>query len=360
MLTTERQVMELLLNERKIKILEAIITDYIATAEPIGSRTIAKKYNLGISPATIRNEMSDLEELGLIEQPHTSAGRVPSDKGYRMYVDNMMHSRDLTDEEINFIKNAISFNVGQIDYLMQQTAKALSMLTNYTTIVTEPTGSSLKLKHIQLVPIDSKSVVAVMITDDKAVKNKVLTAETVPTPDILNALSLDINAVVSGRTTDEMSKEKFSSVLNKYPLYSSLITEVFKAVISLLQNSKDVHMYTSGMRNLLGFPEFSNAEKAQNIFKALEEKDLLITLLGDEKNVDKIQILIGGENNMQELKDCSIVRANYKVGSSSVGRIGIIGPTRMNYTRTVSVLSSIIGKMNSIMANITDDGGFDE
>ena len=141
------------LNERKIKILEAIITDYIATAEPVGSRTIARKYDLGISPATIRNEMSDLEEMGFIEQPHTSAGRIPSQSGYRMYVDNMMHKRMLTDDEAEFLKNAISFNVNRVEYLMQQTAKALAMLTNYTTVVTEPKSSGVKIKHIQLVTV---------------------------------------------------------------------------------------------------------------------------------------------------------------------------------------------------------------
>ena len=149
------------LNDRKIKILEAIITDYIATAEPVGSRTIARKYDLGISPATIRNEMSDLEEMGLIEQPHTSAGRIPSQRGYRLYVDNMMHSRELTSEEVEFLKNAISLNVGRIEYLMQQTAKALAILTNYTTIVTEPKSTKIRIKHIQLVPIDKNTVVLI-------------------------------------------------------------------------------------------------------------------------------------------------------------------------------------------------------
>ena len=168
------------LNDRKIKILEAIITDYVATAEPVGSRTIAKKYDLGISPATIRNEMSDLEEMGLIEQPHTSAGRIPSQMGYRMYVDNMMHKRVLTSEEVEFLKNAISLNVDRIEYLMQQTAKALSMLTNYTTIVTEPKSTRVKIKHIQLVPIDNNTVAAVVVTDSKAIKNHIIKAKAIP------------------------------------------------------------------------------------------------------------------------------------------------------------------------------------
>ena len=163
------------LSDRKLKILEAIITDYIETAEPIGSRTIAKKYDLGISPATIRNEMSDLEEMGLIEQPHTSAGRIPSDKGYRLYVDNMMQSSSgLSGSQAEYLAKAINYNVTKIEYLMQQTAKAISMLTNYTAVVSEPVDNQVKVKHIQLVPVDERSIVAVIVTSDNTVKNSVI------------------------------------------------------------------------------------------------------------------------------------------------------------------------------------------
>ncbi len=352
------------LNERKIKILEAIITDYIATAEPVGSRTIARKYDLGISPATIRNEMSDLEEMGYIEQPHTSAGRIPSQSGYRMYVDNMMHKRMLTDDETEFLKNAISFNVNRVEYLMQQTAKALAMLTNYTTVVAEPKSSGVKIKHIQLVPVDKNTAAAVVVMENNAIKNHIIKAKKMPDADGLYRLSGKINSVLENYAVEEISPDKAQEVLKEFAEYSELILNVFKAVISAVRQEEDIHLYTSGVKNLLGFPEFSDVNKAKSIFQAFEEKDMLITLLGGGENTaaDKIEIVIGGENKMEELKDCSIVRANYRYGRNSVGRIGIIGPTRMNYSQTVSVLDEIIRKLDTIidaMLGGGEDGDYD-
>lgn len=351
------------LNERKIKILEAIITDYIATAEPVGSRTIAKKYDLGVSPATIRNEMSDLEEMGFIEQPHTSAGRIPSERGYRLYVDNMMRSRELTSDEVEFLKNAISLNVGRVEYLMQQTAKALAMLTNYTTVVTEPKSTKVKIKHIQLVPIDSNTVAAVVVTDSKAIKNHIIRTGSLPNGEELYKISYEITNIIKDCSLEDIDKEATSRLINKFDSYKELIAKVFKAIINTARQEEDVHLYTSGVRNLLGFPEFSDIEKARNIFRAFEEKDMLITLLGegDDKAADKIQILIGGENNMEELKDCSIVKANYKFGVNSMGRIGVIGPTRMNYSQTVSVLDEIVKKLDTIIDSMlgNGEGGYD-
>lgn len=352
------------LNERKIKILEAIITDYVATAEPVGSRTIARKYNLGISPATIRNEMSDLEEMGLIEQPHTSAGRIPSHTGYRMYVDNMMHKRVLTDDEAEFLKNAISFNVNRVEYLMQQTAKALAMLTSYTTVVTEPKSSKVRIKHLQLVPVDKNTVAAVVVTEGKTIKNHIIKAKNVPDADGLYRLSGKINSVIENYALEDIDSEATSAVLEEFAEYRELIVNVFRAVISTVQQEEDVHLYTSGVRNLLGFPEFSDVEKAKNIFQAFEEKDMLITLLGkgEDTAADKIEIVIGGENKMEELKDCSIVKANYRYGNNSTGKIGIIGPTRMNYSQTVSVLDEIVKKLDTIidaMLGSGEDGDYD-
>ncbi len=352
------------LNDRKIRILEAIITDYIATAEPIGSRTIARKYNLGISPATIRNEMSDLEELGFIEQPHTSAGRVPSQKGYRLYVDNLMRSKELSREEEDFLKNAISFNVNRIEYMMEQTAKALAMLTSYTTVVTEPKSKKVSIKHIQLIPIDENEAAAVVVLDNKAIKNHIIRGRNIPNTDELNTISAEINSLVKGYSIDDINSGDVAKLVGKYTSYGDFITKVFKAVISTVQQEEDVHVYTSGVRNLLGFPEFSDVAKAKNIFQTFEEKDMLITLLGegDDTSADKIQIIIGGENNMEELRDCSIVRTNYRFGKNSVGKIGIIGPTRMNYSQTVSVLNEIVKKLDNVIGAFVDgeDGGYDE
>ncbi|MGN1317437.1 MAG: heat-inducible transcriptional repressor HrcA [Lachnospirales bacterium] len=346
------------LNERKIRILEAIITDYIATAEPIGSRTIAKKYNLGISPATIRNEMSDLEDLGYIEQVHTSSGRVPSQLGYRLYVDNLMKQKELSVDEIEFLKNAISLNVSRVEYLMEQTAKALAMLTNYTTVVTEPKDkkSAVRIKHIQLVPVDEKTIAAVIVTDNKAIKNHIISLSKSPDMDELNKISNSINKELKGMSLDSFDRVNVSHILERFITHQELIAKVIKAIITTIQEEEDVHLYTSGVRNILGFPEFSNVEKAKNIFQALEEKEMLITLLGkgDDNDEERVQILIGGENNLDELKDCSIVKAKYKY-NNSYGKIGVIGPTRMNYSQTVSVINEIVKTLDSAINSILDD-----
>ncbi len=342
------------LNDRKFKILEAIITDYIKTAEPIGSRTIAKKYDLGVSSATIRNDMSDLEELGLIVQPHTSAGRIPSDRGYRLYVDKMMQSQELSPETAELLQSVVENNVGQIDYLMQQTAKALAALTNYTIVVTEPKSPKLNIKHVQLVPIDERSVVAVIVTENKAVKNHVLSVGSVPDSEQLNNISQAVNNAIKNYTLQDMEAIA-SAMLTTYPEHKELVTKLLKALISAVKQNDNVHYYTSGVNNILGFPEFSDVEKAQNIFRALEEKDMLITLFDKEgDHNDEVHIVIGGENNMKELQDCSIVRADYNYGNDSYGTIGVIGPTRMNYSQTVSVLNAIIKNLESVIKSLSD------
>jgi heat-inducible transcriptional repressor len=351
----------MVLNDRKIKILEAIINDYVATAEPIGSRTIAKKYNLGISSATIRNEMSDLEELGLIVQPHTSAGRVPSDKGYRLYVDHLMHSRELTGDEARVLKEVIDRNVDHIDYLMKQTAKALSMLTNYTTVVTEPKGREVKVKHIQLVPVDEHSVVCVVVTDTKVIKNHVLRCKSEYDMEQLNQVSAMFNMLIERCDITTLDETELDTLLDNFKGYKPLAEGIVKAVMKTIAEEEDVQFYASGVNNILEFPEFNDVVKAKSFLQAFEEKDMLITLLGQNTSgtPDKIQIVIGGESNMEGLKDCSIVRANYRYGENSYGTIGVIGPTRMNYSQTVSILNAIVKNINGVIKalNDGDNGG---
>lgn len=345
------------LNDRKFKILEAIITDYIQTAEPIGSRTIAKKYDLGVSSATIRNDMSDLEELGLIVQPHTSAGRIPSDRGYRLYVDKMMHSHEISQEAADMLHKVVESNIGQIDYLMQQTAKALAALTNYTIVVTEPKSPKLAIKHVQLVPIDESSVVAVIVTENKAVKNQVIRVQTAPDIETLNLISDSLNKAIRNFGLQDMESVA-AEMLRTYPENRELVTKLLKAILTAVRQNDNVHCYTSGVDNILAFPEFSDVEKAKGVFRALEKKDMLITLFDrdGERNGD-VHILIGGENNMKELQDCSVVRADYNYGKDSYGSIGVIGPTRMNYSQTVSVLNAIIKNLDNVIKTISNSGG---
>ena len=335
------------LNERKIRILEAIINDYIQTAEPIGSRTIAKRYNLGISSATIRNEMSDLEDMGFIIQPHASAGRVPSDKGYRLYVDTLMHQRELTEEEADYLQQIISNNISQINYLMQETAKAIALLTKCTTIVSEPQVKKTKIKNVQMVPVDENSFVMVLVTDARVVKNHMLHVEQAPSYEELSYFSALLNKALSGRSIEELDNGLVRSISERIG-NDNILMPVLQAIIGSLKAEDEVQVYTSGVRNILGFPEFSDLEKAKLIFKALEEKEMLITLL-DQDNGGDIQIIIGEENNLEQLRGCSIIKSSYKIGAQNFGSIGIIGPTRMDYSQAVSVLDGIMKKITAVI-----------
>ena len=341
------------LSERKIKILEAIVMDYIATAEPIGSRTIEKKYNFGISSATIRNEMSDLEDLGLIQQPYTSSGRVPSDLGYRLYVDKLMHHRPLTDEETMFLQLMIMNNIHHVDYLMQETAKAISSLTRYATIVSEPREKKPALRHIQLMPMDERSILVIWVTDTKAVKNKTLPVTDPPNYDSLTRLSKVLNNTLKNQAIDSMDRKTLDALLTAFGKHANILMPIL-GVLADAQKAEG-QVYTSGVNNFLAFPEFADREKVLGIFEALEEREMLITLFGKEFSED-VQVIIGSENHIESLKNCSIIRADFSLGDQG-GVIGIIGPTRMDYSQAISVMKGMLHNINKVLEALEMKGG---
>jgi len=332
------------LSERKFKILEAIISDYIASAEPIGSRTIAKKYGLGISSATIRNEMSDLEDLGLISQPHASSGRVPSQGGYRFYVDTMMRRRPLTPDEAMFLQRMIIDNIHQVEDMMKETAKALAGLTRCPAIVSEPQLKKTKIKHIQLVPLDEKSLLLVLVTDTKTVKNQVVNLADAPNYEALTHLSQGLNQHLAGKSIREIDRELIDSMLGVFGKQAHILMPILGIIADMIQAEDDVRVFTSGAKNILAFPEFADIRKAEAIFHALEDRDALFAILSQDANAsyEGIQIMIGGENSLDLLKSCSLIKANYTIDNESTGCIALIGPMRMDYTQAVSVLSGVL------------------
>jgi len=332
------------LNERKIKILEAIINDYIATAEPVGSRTIYKKYDFGISAATIRNEMSDLEDLGLITQPHTSSGRVPSQKGYRLYVDKLIKQHELSANETDYLQEVIQKNLNRIDYLMQETAKAVSVLTQYTTIVKEPRPKKIRLKHLQIIPVDEATILLVVLVDNKSVANHFVDLQSPISAQVVAELSGFLNAVLKGKPLDEIGPKFADEIKAQLGEHAPLLGPVVDSVVQILMREERAQIYLSGANNILTHPEFSDIVKAQTIFQALEEQEFLSNMLGDSRG--KIEIMIGDENTLQEMKDCSIIKANYMMDGENFGTIGILGPTRMNYAQVVSVLNAMVDRIN--------------
>ena len=335
------------LNERKTKILQAIVMDYIATAEPIGSRTIAKKYDLGISSATIRNEMSDLEDMGLIKQPHTSSGRVPSDMGYRLYVDKLMNHRQLTEDETMFLQRMIMNNIHHVDYLMQETAKAMAYLTRYAAIVSEPREKKPTIKHVQLMPIDEKSILVIWVTDTKAVKNKTVFIQDPPDYDKLTELAKILNKALQNKTIEEINRGIVDRLLESFGKNAHLLMPILGVLADALKAEGQV--YTSGVNNFLAFPEFADRDKVQAVFEALEERDMLVSLFGKNfRHTDDIQIIIGTENKVESLQNCSVVKANFKLGNQG-GAIGIIGPTRMDYSQAVSVMKGMLHNIKAVI-----------
>lgn len=340
------------LADRKMKILQAIIRDFITTAEPVGSRTIAKKYDLGISSATIRNEMADLEELGYLQQPHTSAGRIPSDKAYRLYVDRIMMMKKIAQIEKNIIQKSLTEKIGELEQLISCTAKILSQVTKLTSVVISPQYRHNKLKHIQLIPIDNRSILLVIVLDSGIVKNAVLRVADEMSAEHLGKVSEMLNHRLQGLTVADISNKLIQSIKDEMQMFSSIISVIMPTVMSTLEEIEDVHLYLDGLVNMLNLPEYNDIHKAREFISMLDQKDLLKDVLINAQ--DDVSITIGKENKHENLQECSVITATYKLNGRTVGKIGVIGPTRMDYDNIVSVVDFM---KNNLTQLLTDHQG---
>ncbi len=341
------------LGDRKLKILQAIIKDFITTAEPVGSRTLAKKYDLGISSATIRNEMSDLEELGFLEQPHTSAGRVPSDKGYRLYVDNLMSINNLTQRHKEAIQNCFIESLGEFEQAFLQTSKILSQVTKLTSVVLSPQFKQSRLKHIQLVPINEKNILLVIVSESDVVKNTILRVNEDYTPDCLQMISKMLNVKLKGLAIDSITDVTIEKLKNEMRSFNTMIEAVVPAFISTLDEMVNVHLYLDGLTNIFNLPEYNNIRKAREFMSMLDQKESIAHMLIERK--EGVDITIGKENTFQEMKECSLVTATYKFNGKVVGKIGVIGPTRMDYDNIVSVVDFMTKSLTDILKGTVEE-----
>lgn len=347
----------MMLDERKQKILKAIIDDFIITAEPVGSRTIARKYNIGISPATIRNEMSDLEEMGYLEQPHTSAGRIPSDKGYRFYVDFLMKLRKLTPEEIKNIKDVSLYKkINGIEELLEQTTKVLSQITRYTSVALGPQLKKTTLKHLQLVPVENKRVLMVIVTNSGLVEHKLLSLPKNVTESDLERVSNIINDKLSGLAIGDISDDVISNVKKEIIGFSSDVFDMaIEFLLKNLQIYTDSKLFLYGTTNIFNLPEFRDIEKARNFLSILEDKELLCEILSNSFMSKDIVITIGSENKYQEIKNCSVITTTYKINGKTIGSIGVVGPTRMEYSKVVSIVRFLSENMSQLISKILNN-----
>ncbi|WHH60429.1 heat-inducible transcriptional repressor HrcA [Petroclostridium sp. X23] len=353
------------LGERKRKILQAIIDDYICTAEPVGSRTIAKKHELGLSSATIRNEMADLEDMGFLAQPHTSAGRIPSDLGYRLYVDQLMRRYKLTIDEINSIKYAMELKIQELNDLIQQASYAISKLTQYTTIVSTPQMKKSSIKHLQLVPIDSVTALLVLVTNASVVKNKTIKLDCAVDIDFLNKLSSILNEKLGGLTIEQITLQKIQEIRKEMGYNEEMLMPILDHISESINSIDNAEVFLGGTTNIFNFPEYNDIERAKEFFGFIEEKKSLYKLLNgmlQTKGVQpskNINIVIGRENEFIEMKDCSIVTSSYSIGDKIVGVIGIIGPTRMEYAKTISSLEYMTDSFNRMLMRLFNEGKSD-
>ena len=329
------------LGERKMKILHAIIQTYLETGEPVGSRTISKYTDLNRSSATIRNEMADLEELGYILQPHTSAGRIPSDKGYRLYVDMLMEEKE---QELNEMQEQMLEKADKMELLLKQAAKVLANNTNYATMISTPMNSANKIKFIQLSQVDEEQIIAVIVLGGNVIKNKIITVGEELSSENLLKLNMLLNTTLNGMSIEEINLGLIARLKEQAGIHSKVISNVLDAVADAIQIDEDMQIYTSGATNIFKYPELSDKQSAQEIISAFEEKQQLTELvtqtLSQEENTG-IQVYIGDETPVQTMKDCSVVTATYELGDGMKGTIGIIGPKRMDYEKVVDTLKEM-------------------
>ena len=338
------------LSERKQKILDAIIRTYLETGEPVGSRTISKYTDLNLSSATIRNEMADLEEMGYIVQPHTSAGRIPSDKGYRLYVDEIIRSKD---QEVSEIKEMMIRKTDQMEKMLKQIVKVLASNTNYATMITGPSLHYTKLKFIQLSRVHEMQLLAVIVSDGNIVRNQIIDLDETMDEDQVLRLNLLLNTRLNGLTIEEISLGLITKLKEEAGIHSGVVSQVVDAVADAISVEEDeVPVYTSGATNIFKYPELADPDKASELISALEEKDSLVHMLREEQEEGDpgtgIQVYIGGKTEMQSMKDCSVVTATYDLGKGMKGTIGIIGPKRMDYENVVDNLKVLKKQLDSI------------
>lgn len=338
------------MDDRKKKILRAIIQDYIASAEPIGSRTIARKFDLGVSPATIRNEMSDLEELGLIEQPHTSAGRVPSDAGYRYYVDFLMDPPELQNDDRILIERETTHRIHEIQEVITQTSKLLSQLTSLTSVVLGPQKGTGAFSRMHFLPYQPGQAIMVVVKENGAVESHIVDIGKDVTAEELQMISDVLNQKMHGFTMKQVKRSLLHEIYSEIARQRNLLDSALELLEPIIndQDEEKERIYLGGALNLLNQPEFRDLEKIKTLFKAFEEDGHLKKLLSMDK--EGLTVTIGGENKMEEFKDCSVISATFRLGGGEVvGAVGILGPTRMDYAKAMAIVDYTTRTLNRFL-----------
>ncbi len=343
------------LPDRKMRILKAIVRNYLETGEPVGSRTISKLTDLKLSSATIRNEMADLEEMGLITQPHTSAGRIPTDAGYRLYVDDMLNSEkeelQSARREMLDMKDLLLEKQDRLETMLQKVAKTLAVSTNYASMISSPTTRSSKIKFIQLSQVDPNNVLAVIVIEGNLIRNKVIPVEEELSAENMLKLNMLLNTNLCGLAVEEITLGLIEGIKRNAGIHTAIINDVIDAAAEIVRSEEELKIYTSGANNIFKYPELADHQRASEIISDFEEKQALGSIVQETLAADGekgIQVYIGDEMPVARMRDCSVVTATYELGEGMKGTIGIIGPKRMDYDKVVNVLQTIMSQLDAL------------
>ena len=341
------------LDARKQKILQAIIQDYISSAEPVGSRTIARKYDLGVSAATIRNEMFDLEMMGYLEQPHTSAGRIPSLKGYRFYVDCLLEPTKITDAEKQFVCAWFQDKVSSVDQIFQSTAKVLARITHNVTLVMASQRLNSKLKYIRFLPLDERRAIMIVVTDTGQVENCLYPRPAGASLDDLNIIAQRLTNYLAGMAMDHIDEKTIEAfhetIVDDVELYRLAFRSMGQAL------HKGQQFYKGGTMELLNKPEFKDVDKAKSLFTMLEEQDVVANILHDEGEGEAVTVRIGEEAKLSPINDCSIIGATFTDHDVVLGKLAVLGPARMEYAKIIGLLDFMKQHVTHMLAHYHDD-----
>jgi len=345
-------IMEVPLNERKEQILKAVVINYIITAEPVGSRTVARSHRMDLSSATIRNEMADLEEMGYLIQPHTSAGRIPTQPGYRYYVDNLMDIDDLSaDDEMAISSSLSTEKMREIEQIINNSARVLSSATNQTSLVMGPQFQKSAFQHLRILPLDDKRSLVVLITDTGFIKNKVIEMQQQLSPSELHQVVSYLNQKLYGLTIDQVTTSLINELKRDLFRRLEILEQAFILLEESLMEEKQIRVFLGGTTNILNQPEFKDVNKIRRMLNLFEQEPLLFKILEDTSSEDDIVVRIGAENEYEDIKECTLITGTYKIHDKTSGIVGVLGPTRMDYSRVISVMRRLVDYLNQSLSS---------
>ncbi|MCL4492715.1 MAG: heat-inducible transcriptional repressor HrcA [Nitrospirae bacterium] len=335
-----------MLDDRSKQVLCAVVQSYINSPEPVGSRFVTKKYPLGCSPATIRNIMADLEEFGFLSQPHTSAGRVPTDRGYRFFVDTLLNTEkthegdEISKEFVRQFTRKLEGIKNDLNVMFSEATNTLSVMSSYVGVLIPPQPEKITFKKIDLIRYKGSNVVVILLTDEGIIKNRVMRVDPLVTQEDLSRIADYLNSEFSGLILDDIRGMLVKRMKDEKVLWDKLISKAIKVCEQALSFSED-EIFVSGLYDVMDLPDFSNIARIKELSRAIKDKHTILKLLDEFSDAEGVQVVIGDENPVEDLRNLSIVTAPYKEGNRPMGVIALIGPTRMDYLKAISMVGAV-------------------